>query len=152
MCTYDKQLAEVAAFEAAYYDDELQPPCTIAEFKELQARTKLLLGAELPKEYEQFLLKHNGLDFNGMVIYAGTKKPSEGDDDYCILDFVEANLIRRDIEEMNDFLLIGEKDDEEFGLQVSSSKYVQIDATCLDVIEEYSSFDEMIAEVIQSRL
>src|SRR5688572_29761582 len=74
---YRQLLAEVRT-EQARYGGHRQPPCTEERLALLRRRVREELGAELPDEYAAFLREQDGLNYNGLFIYASETRPIVG--------------------------------------------------------------------------
>jgi len=148
---YQEHLREIAA-QIRADGDEMQPPCSVRQLQRLRNQARAELRTEIPEAYAHFLQLHNGLDWNGLMVYATEKVPIVGYEDRFIFGCVEANLSRRDVAKMKQFLIFGETGDEEYCLETAKSQYVVLDSASTDVLETFPSFDELIAEALQRRL
>jgi hypothetical protein len=148
---YEAVLAEIQV-RMEEDGDALQPPAGEAAVQALVARTRAELKAELPEPYAHFLRRHNGLDWNGLVVFATEPSPIVGYADRTIAGFIETNLARRDIAELRDYLIFASTGDEEYCLAVPSKKFVMLDAVSTDEIETYASFGVMLAAALQRRI
>ena len=151
MTTYKQILTEIAA-AAKKYDLRLQPPCSPKVLGELQGRARKQLGNEVPNGYVAFLRQHDGLDWNGLAIYAGETVPIAGYTDRFIQGFIEANLDFRDNIDMKRLLVFGESGLDLYVCDVVSKKYSARDRVSLDVNESFDSFDEMLAAALRNHL
>jgi len=95
---YAEQLDQVAT-EQARYGAVPQAPATEVELARLRRRASEELGVELPAEYEEFLKRVNGLDWNGVLLYATETTTIAG--------VVEMNLVLRDDPRFADLLALG---------------------------------------------
>src|SRR5262249_40413215 len=66
---YQRLLAEIRAAQARY-GEQLQPPCTDERLARLRRQAREELDVELPDEYAAFLRTQDGLNHNGLYIYA----------------------------------------------------------------------------------
>src|SRR5918992_2326557 len=71
---------------------EPQPPCTDTQLERLAERAMAELAAQLPEAYQDFLRLSNGLDWNGVVVFASERVPITSRPDRFINGFVEMNL------------------------------------------------------------
>lgn len=103
---------------------------------------------DLPKQYLDFLKKHDGLIAGGVFIYSSRphKFPdSEGHSH----SFIDLNLIAQDLDIMKGYLIFGESDQEEYVLDLSKNKYQVRDNQAFDnIYEEFDSFDELLEFMI----
>ncbi len=141
-----QQLLEQAKEEAGRFDGTWQPPCTARDIKKLQERVHAELHAELPKGFIEFLKITDGYNWNSVFVYASKKT-----DDFEY-DFVEMNLLRRDLDWMSDFLIFGSNDMDEFVYQISTREFQTRDRVPFDVVKTFTSFDEMITHVLDENL
>lgn len=96
-------------------------------------------------EYEDLLKKVNGLEFNGLVIY--NAKPEDENN-----GFIGANEIWRDNEWDSDYLFFGDSSISWYCLDIDNYVFLELDKPSGDVVDEYSSFEEMINEAMKSVL
>jgi hypothetical protein len=130
----------------------LQPPCTAECLNSLGRQAKLQLGYEIPKEYANFLSEMNGLDWNGIVIYACARTPLVGYADRFIDGFIEANLDFREYEPMKDYVVFADDGVALFTWHVSNSKYEVITRVGLSSLESFRSIDELLANALAGHL
>src|SRR4026209_729318 len=84
-----------------------QAPSSEAQIERLLERVRAELRTELPIEYLDFLRLTNGLDWNGVVIYASETLPITGHPDRFISGIVEMNLNYREDPRFEVLLVIG---------------------------------------------
>ena len=132
---------EVARFEGIW-----QPPCSTADIEELKEKVRVELHAELPEGYTDFLKTTDGYNWNSVFIYASKKTEN------FEYDFIEMNALRRDLDWINDFLIFGSNDMDEFVYQISTGQFQTRDRVPFDLVRTFASFDEMIAHVLQENL
>jgi hypothetical protein len=127
----------------------LQPPCTPEELRALRRRTLAELGLEVPEAYCTFLIRMNGLDSNGLVIYASTTTPIVGFTDRFIEGFVEANLGWWDHAPNRPFLHFGESGDSKYVFSPSQSQYLVLDRQSDSVIKSVSTFEALLGLALE---
>jgi hypothetical protein len=147
-----KPFLEQIAAKARKYGEGLQSPCDPESVADLQLRAHEQLGADLPPGYAEFLALHNGLDWNGLVIYSCTTVPIIGHEDRFIEDLVESNLGFRDNTRMKRFLVLGDSDMYLYVYETQGREYSVIDRVSLDRHEVFATFEEMLAAALRSRL
>ncbi len=147
----NQELIEVEAAQAKY-NLPMQPPCPPGRVEGLRQRVREKLSAELPEEYAAFLLKHDGLNWNGLFVYASEKSPIAGSPGNFIQGFVEINLLYREDKWFEDYLVFGEGNMDLYVRQVSSGEYQVIDRVPGNLIETLPSFNELLAKAIKSHL
>ena len=130
--------------------EQLQPACSPESLKQLASTAQTVFSRGLPTEYTNFLSITDGLDWNGLVIYASATTPMPGHDDEFIQGFIEANLLWRDYKPNENFLIFGESGLSKYVYNIAASEYQVIDRPSMDVIGSVASFDELIAEALKS--
>lgn len=138
---YESLLKEIEA------RGSLPSPATDAQIEQSQSAAREKFGAEIPEKYLEFLQKyHNGFNWNGLYVYAA----GEGNQPN---DFVFENTgLRTDDERFNDFLVFAEDDMSFYVYCLSADEYQVLDKIPLDVMDSFSSFDELMQEAFASRL
>lgn len=129
-----------------------QPPSTEDEIEELRKKSKIELGADVPDGYVDFLRITNGVDCNGLLIFAHNTVPNLNDKRKSIQGFVDANLDHRSLEEKNRLLVFAESGDDLYVYDTQTGKYQLLDHLTLDEMERFSSFETMITYAIEKRL
>ena len=104
--------------------------------------------AEIPQAYLDFLQNHhNGFNWNGLFVYAAggeTPRPN---------DFVFENEgLRKDDDRFHDLLVFAEDDMSYYAFCISEREFQVLDKIPMDVMDSFSSFDELFREAFQSRL
>jgi len=61
------------------YGEEMQEPCSQKEAVNLASNVNVEFGIELSTGYIEFLKIHNGLDWNGLMIYASEDSISKNE-------------------------------------------------------------------------
>lgn len=148
---YQQLLAEVRA-EQARYGGHRQPPCTEERLARLRRRVREELGAELPDEYVELLREQDGLNYNGLFIYASETTPIVGARDASIQGIVEANLGWRDIESMNVYLVFGDGNMDLYARHLPTGEYHVLDRVPGNLIETHPSFELLMAAAFKSHL
>lgn len=106
------------------------------------------LEVELPREYAEFLMNHDGIVAAGVVLYSSRAHPFSDSEGHSPA-FVEQNHIARELGFMRDFLVFGESDQDEYVLDLSSMKYQVRDRQVFDnVFEEFTTFDGLLEHII----
>ncbi|MBG9917255.1 SMI1 / KNR4 family protein [Bacillus sonorensis] len=95
------------------------------------------------KEYGDFLRKADGLEFNGLIIYnANPNDVNNG--------IIGANEIWHENEWNNRYLFLGDSDISWYCFDIDYNVFVELDKPSGDVVEEFTSFNKMIEEAINS--
>lgn len=147
-----QELLERVAGEQRRFGDQSLPPCTDEQLRRLKLRAQEELGAELPAGYIDFLRRTNGLDWNGVVIYASETLPIPGYDDRFIEGVMEVNLSYRDNEWFQDRVVFGSDGMDIYTYEVTTGEYQIYDEVPHNLIETVSSFDELMARALTRSL
>lgn len=131
------------------YGGSPQPPATREELEDLRQRAKDELGVELPKGYLAFLEQMNGLDSNGLVVYASQTTALVGHPDRSLEGLVEANLGWWDLEKHKRWLFFGESGLALYTLEIATGQYQRIDRSSNDVLETFGAFEDLLARGLE---
>lgn len=145
-------LLQPVADDKKQYGLSMQPSCACGRMNSLRDRVKAELEADLPTEYEEFLANTNGLDFDGLVFYGSEPGPIAGYDDRMLDGVIEANQCYRENGSMKKMLVLGESEDLLYVFDSQRSTYHAVDSTSLKKCEHYTSFKEMLAGALVSRM
>jgi hypothetical protein len=148
---YQKLLQEHIDDKKAY-GGKPQPPATAEDLRQLRERAKKELGADLPQGYLDFLKLMNGLDSNGLVIYASETGPLAGYEtrpDMKIEGIVDANLGWWDLEDHKRYLFLGESGTCLYAYDLQGKKYAALDRASNDPIDEMPSFEALLADALE---
>lgn len=149
---YESLLRELAK-KRAKYSQSMQPPCEEGKIEQLEREALAKLSTALPDEYIEFLKITNGLDWNGLLIYACETTPISGYTDRFIPGFLETNLrTRKECEPCRDFLFFGDSGIDAYAYKISSSEYQILDRSSMELTETFSSFDDLISEALRIHL
>jgi hypothetical protein len=149
--TYKLLLEQISA-KASRYGESLQPPCDAKAVDSLRLRAREQLRLEIPPGYAEFLMLHNGLDWDGLVIYASETCPISGYVDRFIEGLVESNLGFRDNARMKRFLVLGDSGLELYVYEPEENAYSTIERVSLERNQSFASFSEMLAAALRSRM
>jgi hypothetical protein len=147
-----QQLLDVLNAAQARYGEQRQPPCTDDRLEQLRRRVREELGAELPSEYAAFLRAQDGLNHNGLFIYASETTSVVGATNAIIQGIVEANLGWRDDPHASIYLVFGEGNLDLYVRHVPTGAYHVIDRVPGNLIESYPSFDQLLAAALKAHL
>ena len=147
-----RELLEQINVEQQKYETMPQPPCDEAQIERLRDQARTELGDEIPDGYIEFLRLSNGLDWDGLLLYASERTQTRGNRPGPIEGFVPANLGHRDVEEMRDFLVFGVSGMETYVYDTKNRDYRVLDSVSLDTYESYADFDSLMTEVLGKRL
>ena len=110
------------------------------------------LGAELPDGYEGFLRTQDGLNYNGLFVYASETTPIVRVSGAAIQGIVEANLGWRDDERMRRYLVFGDANMDLYALHGPTGEYHVLDRVPGNLIETHPSFELLMAAAFKSHL
>jgi hypothetical protein len=148
---YRAYLEEIRMWEAEKGLD-LQPPASEQDILELRRSSVAGLGSDIPDGYAHFLRITNGLEFNGVCIYATRRTVVDvGTYQYTLGGFVDETLVWRSMNE-DDFLVFGESSLDIYIYNPAKSRYEVQDRGAGDVVAVYSSFDELMEKALWTGL
>ncbi|MBF7142716.1 MULTISPECIES: YrhA family protein [Pseudomonas] len=143
---------DVLASEYRKYGYEFNRGATEEELKMFVARCKNELGLIPPDQYLYFLNKFDGLVVEGVFLYSTRPIKIIGCSGHS-LEFVEMNVLSRDLEWMNEFVVFGDSDQDEYVLDVASNIYQVRDKQAFDnVYEEFDSFSGLFEHMVDLML
>jgi SMI1/KNR4 family protein SUKH-1 len=131
------------------YGEQPQPPATKAQLQALRARAKKELGVDLPAEYYRLLETTNGLDSNGVVIYASEAGPLVGYPDRPLDGLVEANLTWWELPAHKRYLFFGDAGMSLYAYDLEDHAYKVLDRQSNTVLEEFKTFEELIHRALE---
>lgn len=115
-------------------------------------RARAELGAELPIEYLDFLRLTNGLDWNGVVLYATEAVPIVGHADRSIEGMVDANLDLRDDERFQDLLVLGSDGMNLYTCRISAPAYALYDEVPHQLVDSTDTCDGLLTRALMRSL
>ena len=127
-----------------------QPPATPEERENLAKNTKNELGCEVPSDFFEFLTKTNGLGWNGLIVFATHRSQVVGHSDRTIEGIVEGNLLHRDFEPMEQYLIFGDDGTALYTLNLMNGKYEVVLRIGLSVVETYDSLPELFLNAFKT--
>jgi hypothetical protein len=148
----DMRLVERLAEEHSRFGSAVQPPCSDEQIQLLIQRARTELGAVLPIEYLGFLGLTNGLDWNGVVVYAAETVPLVGHSDRSISGVVEANLGFRDDVRFQDLLVLGSNGMDLYTVRLSTGVCAIYDEIPHELLEQLDTCDELLARALTRSL
>lgn len=148
---YQELLTRVAE-EQRRFGSGLQPPSTEEQLQRLVERARHELHTEPPAEYLNFLRLTNGLDWNGVVIYASHNVPIVGHPDRPIPDLIEMNLNYRDDPRFEDLLVMGSNGMDLYTYRISKGVYEIYDEVPHELVETVPTFDELMTSALTRSL
>ena len=147
-----QELLKRVAEEQRRFGSGLQPPSSGEQIQGLIERSRKELHTEPPVEYLNSLRLTNGLDWNGVVIYASDTVPIVGHPDRPIPDLVEMNLNYRDDPRFEDLLVLGSNGMDLYTYRISKGEYEVIDEVPHELVETIPTFDELMTKALTRSL
>jgi hypothetical protein len=146
------QFLEIIAQEQQEFQQSMQPPCNPQKLIQLKEQVENQLNCTLPDGYIEFLSITNGLEWNGLQIFASETMPIVGYTDGKIPGFVDMNLLYRENEDCLDLLFFGESGIDSYVYCISAKQYQILDRVSLSLTETFDSFEMLIYEAFQCHL
>jgi hypothetical protein len=147
-----QELLKRVADEQRRFGSELQPPANEEQIKTLEERAARELKVELPDEYLDFLRRTNGLDWNGVVVFASESVPIVSHLDRSIPGVREMNLGYRDDPRFSDLIVFGSNGMDLYTFRISTGKYEIYDEVPHELIDTLSTFDELMTKILNRSL
>jgi len=129
-----------------------QLPCPDSEIAELRRRARTDLGNELPPEYLALLTRVNGLNWNGLFIYASRPSRMEGRPDLTISGVVEINQAYRRAVCMDDYLVLADWDTDIYAHHIPTNTFLVTSKPSLVVLETYADCGSLLAFALRTAL
>jgi len=121
----------------------------------IQCQTDLvdLYLEPLPQGYIDFLMKCNGLAWNGIEFYS-TYQVSEADNpsSFILMDLVTMNNDFNNQYELDEKVLLGRADEEYYTYNIETQKYEILEFGSSEALEEYDTFAKLFRNTVGGRL
>jgi hypothetical protein len=144
-----EELFQEAAAVTRRLGDELQAPASEELIADLRKRVRQQLRYELPDGYLDFLRQANGMDWNGLSIYATGRTLIQGQTDRYVPGLVEANLQWREGGGYRDQVIFANDGDTNFAWSLKDSAF-QVRIQPVDrVSETAASFEELLFKAFE---
>lgn len=128
-------------------DGVVRAPATEEQVKLLEAEILDEFDVELPMDYVEFLKSSNGIMWNGLVLYA-TDEVEDAPDGARIPAFRERNEHFDDYLEIDEYMILGDFDDELIVYNLETLEYMQLDMVSLDINERFASLEGLMSQII----
>lgn len=136
--TIESLLAAVRA-ERLQFNRRQQPPLSEAAQEVFKSRVAYTLSYELPQAYLDILSKTDGLDWNGVVLYASETRLHD-DDELSVQGLLEANIqLRLAYTPDKDFIYFGESGMDAYRHNLVANKFEISDRVAGDSV--FATFD-----------
>jgi len=147
-----RELLTRVADEQRGFGSSLQPPATEQQLQELVKAARNDVHAEVPADHVNFLRQSNGLDWNGVVIYATETVPIVGHPERSIPGIVEMNLNFRDDPRFNDLLVLGSNGMDLYTYRIATGLYEVYDEIPHELLDTISTYDQLITRALTRSL
>lgn len=142
-------MIEAVAKQRAKRRYPMQPSCTEEEIARLRAASKARLGVEPPARYLDLLRITNGINENGLYVYASREARDLISDvsgrEFFMFDFVKENEgLRLDRPGYDRLLIVAYKDLYICALDMTTGKYVMFPHIGSKPDEVFDTFDELM--------
>lgn len=134
--------------EMRTYGLSTQPACDDKAIESLSKNVVEQFKVELPASYKAFLRHVNGLDWNGLVLYASARSQLAGFADRSIEGIIEANTLHRDDVGLKDYLALGEDGTVLYAYHIPSRAYRVLTSVGHSVLETHTDCDSLIAAAL----
>ncbi len=135
--------------------DHMEPPTTIQRQQSLQGECARLLAYSLPAEYLELLALHDGVDCNGIQLYASevqTQTTVSGRIKYLKRGLVEANLIWREFEPNKDYVVFAESGSDLYQHNLQTNQFEVADRVGRTVFNTFATAEELFETVLNHML
>lgn len=144
-----EQLLDEATKLMRSFGDDLQAPAGEDLLTDLRKRVRSQLRYDLPDQYLDFLRKANGLDWNGLTVYATGRTLIHGQTDRYLPGLVEANEQWREAGSYRDQVIFAHDGDTNFVWHLKDQAF-QLRVQPLDrVTDTAESFDELLMKALE---
>jgi len=117
--------------------------------QEFKTEYNKYFGIDIDNNYIDFIKIVDGLDFNGVRIYASKDRIKQND----IMGIFETNkLWKMDDENEKKYVYFGDSDLEVFVLDIPKHIYQSISRYTGDIIKKFNNFDEMLLHILNLML
>jgi hypothetical protein len=128
---------------------KIQPPASEQQIELLRRRAAAELDYQIPEHYVGFLRVLNGLNSNGLVLYASETTPMAGREGKVIEGLVEANLLWRDAPSHQSFVFFGEGNISRYAFNQAQSEYQVLDFQTDTLVDSVSSLEQLLAVALR---
>lgn len=128
------------------------PPLFEVDREALRSRVAFTLSYELPPAYLDILAVTDGLDLNGVQLYAST--PKHGSDDYFLPGLVEANIqLRLGYEPAKNYVFFAESGMDAYRHNLRENTFEISDRVAeTSVFESFATADELFQQMLNYML
>ena len=139
MYAFEPWLAKVWDFRRGL-DLTIPPPASETEVAELAGAAAQEFGYDLPNTYRAFLRRMDGMDTNGVNLFATRERRPGG----VVYGFLENNEALREGPDGDRYIWYGEESGTFFVHDLAAGDYRLIDGVSLDELEAYRTCDDLL--------
>ncbi|WP_022826214.1 YrhA family protein [Hymenobacter norwichensis] len=150
MSATSQQLLANVLQDKAEASEAIQQPLAEAAQSEFKQQVRRMLTYELPAAYVAILAQSDGLDCNGVVLYAS--KPYYAEKKFVIQGFVEANVLLRDYLPNRDFVYFAESGMDFYRHNLQSQKFEISARVGGVVVKSFDTPEELFDQVLNHML
>lgn len=147
---FDQALQQVLR-ELRNDEEEVHPPATENQIAVLISAVHERWHQDLPDGYLRFLRTCNGIDYNGLVIYGAGYSPENETPAGFWQGLLAANQVWHDEDGYTDLLIFADDDTLIFA-NSRASGFGSYDRGAGDLVDPYSTFDDMLFKALKERL
>lgn len=133
-------------------DGYINEGCSLKELDIFSKKVKEKLKNNLPNEYIDFLSITNGIEYNGLIIYGVDKSIVDKAGKQNVTGYIESNLIWYENEHQKEYMFFGDGNISWYCYDINKNLYVELDKPSGELVQEFSSFDDMIENALEISL
>jgi hypothetical protein len=137
-----------------------QLPCPESRIETLTKRVRRDFGVELPVEYKELLKRTDGLNWNGLFIYASRTSKLRASPNCMITGIVEDNSFGRDLHDrlgfpddysdpLKDYFVFGDDDLEMYAYHIPTKKFQVFTKPGMIMLERYRSCGSLFSAALK---
>lgn len=150
MNTETQQLLNAVLAERAPQEKPMQPPLSAERRQAFEQRVTQIFGYALPEAYLDVLAASDGLDWNGIKIYA-SELYAQGEV-FIHMGFVEANVQLRQYEPNRDFIYFADSGMDAYRHNLVTNEFEVSDRVGGTVFDSFATAEELFAQVFNHML
>lgn len=150
-----RQLLHEIREELTSFDEQMEAPASTAQLAALQVDSASQLAYALPAEHLELLAAHDGIDCNGIQLYASeARTENNGSDrpDYLKRGFVEANLIWREFEPNKDYIFFAESGSDLYQHNLQTNQFEVADRVGRTVFDRFATAEALFETLFNHML
>lgn len=116
------------------------------------ARVQEVLGTEPPKEMIEVLLRTNGFEWNGYILYGVDQDSFPVPPEYSVYGLIEQNEIWHETGSQKNYLFLGEGNISWYVYEIAADRYLELDNPSGQEAGVFRSFAEMLGKLLDDSL